>query len=247
MDPSTYETLRNQTLLFFIEKLLEKSPRSLHDLSCQFGSKHFTKEMRQIAGGGQSGLRKFLLQYPSLFSIEEESVSYATQVKQRVGRDYNKEAVEYFRSRLLQYGYNVRVPIRSLLGHRSQANIEIRHVSGQHINEFRSFLQRNSEFVLSEEFVWLKEFEHEKLTEFKEVNVNYDKEIVHKLCKFFVTLVVDKGPMLVEQLFHQVGVEFEAGEFEGIFKNPNDLAVFLRIQPQIFQVRYSFPILTTHL
>ena len=37
-------------------------PRTLHDLSCQFGTKGFSKEMRQIAGGSQSGLRKFLQQ-----------------------------------------------------------------------------------------------------------------------------------------------------------------------------------------
>jgi len=222
MDPATYESLRNQTLLFFVEKLLEKSPRSLHDLSCQFGSKHFTKEMRQIAGGSQAGLKKFLLQYPSIFTLDAEFVSYTTGVKQKIHRDYNREAVEYFRNRLLQYGFNVRVPIKSLLGHRSQANTEVRHVSGQHINEFRDFLERNPEFVVSEEFVSLKEFEHEKITEFKEVNMNYDKESVLKLCRFFVTLIGEKGPMLVEQLFHQVGVQFDAGEFEGIFKNPNE-------------------------
>jgi len=87
--------------------------------------------------------------------------------------------------------------------------------------------------------VWLKEFEHETVTEFKELlSSNYDKETVFRLCKFFVGLIVEKGPMLVEQLFHGVGVEFEAGEFEGIFKNPNDLGAFLRIQPQCFQVNY---------
>jgi len=49
--------------MFFFEKLLEKGgPRTLHDLSCQFGTKGFSKEMRQIAGGSQSGLRKFLQQ-----------------------------------------------------------------------------------------------------------------------------------------------------------------------------------------
>jgi hypothetical protein len=37
-------------------------PRTLHDLSCQFGTRGFSKEMRQIAGGSQSGLRKFLQQ-----------------------------------------------------------------------------------------------------------------------------------------------------------------------------------------
>lgn len=51
-----YETARNMTLLFFLERLLDKGePRTLHDLSCQFGAKGFTKEMRQIAGGSQSG------------------------------------------------------------------------------------------------------------------------------------------------------------------------------------------------
>lgn len=47
---------RNMTLLFFLERLLDKGePRTLHDLSCQFGAKGFTREMRQIAGGSQSG------------------------------------------------------------------------------------------------------------------------------------------------------------------------------------------------
>lgn len=51
-----YELARNMTLLFFLERLLDKGePRTLHDLSCQFGAKGFTKEMRQIAGGSQSG------------------------------------------------------------------------------------------------------------------------------------------------------------------------------------------------
>lgn len=71
-----YELARNMTLLFFFERLLDKGePRTLHDLSCQFGSKGFTKEMRQIAGGSQSGLKKFLSQYPALFCIEGEYVN----------------------------------------------------------------------------------------------------------------------------------------------------------------------------
>lgn len=56
METMEYETARNMTLLFFLERLLDKGePRTLHDLSCQFGAKGFTKEMRQIAGGSQSG------------------------------------------------------------------------------------------------------------------------------------------------------------------------------------------------
>lgn len=51
-----YEHARNLTLLFFFERLVDKNePRTLHDLSCQFGAPGFTKEMRQIAGGSQSG------------------------------------------------------------------------------------------------------------------------------------------------------------------------------------------------
>lgn len=56
MDSMEYEQVRNLTLLFFFERLIDKKePRTLHDLSCQFGAPGFTKEMRQIAGGSQSG------------------------------------------------------------------------------------------------------------------------------------------------------------------------------------------------
>lgn len=56
MESMEYEHARNMTLLFFLERLLDKGePRTLHDLSCQFGARGFTREMRQIAGGSQSG------------------------------------------------------------------------------------------------------------------------------------------------------------------------------------------------
>lgn len=76
MDGKDYDLIRNQTLLFFLEHLMTKGqPRTLHDLSCQFGTKGFTKEMRTIAGGSQSGLRKFLALYPSLFTIDGDQVT----------------------------------------------------------------------------------------------------------------------------------------------------------------------------
>lgn len=56
MEGMEYELARNMTLLFFLERILDRGgARSLHDLSCQFGAKGFTREMRQIAGGSQSG------------------------------------------------------------------------------------------------------------------------------------------------------------------------------------------------
>ena len=158
MDSQDYETNRNLTLMFFLEKLLvekgsssdntnQSHTRSLHDLSCQFGTRGFSKEMRQIAGGSQAGLKKFLLQYPSLFTINGEQVSI-TQSSRLCGngsagggsnghdgviggRDYNQEAIEYFKNRLRAYGPGTEVPIKSLLGHRSQAPPEVRHISGK--------------------------------------------------------------------------------------------------------------------
>ena len=56
-------------------------PRTLHDLSCQFGTKGFSKEMRQIAGGSQSGLRKFLQQ-----ELSASHTSYRLRPSQRTER-----------------------------------------------------------------------------------------------------------------------------------------------------------------
>jgi exonuclease 3'-5' domain-containing protein 1 len=84
--------------------------------------------MRQIAGGSQSGLKKFLSEYPSIFQIEGDLVTYydtsaaamatSSNTAADESSDYGKEAVKYFRERLLQYGIAVWVPIKSLLGHR---------------------------------------------------------------------------------------------------------------------------------
>lgn len=70
METMEYETARNLTLLFFLERLMERGePRTLHDLSCQFGSKGFTKEMRQIAGGSQSGESLLVFCFCSYFFL----------------------------------------------------------------------------------------------------------------------------------------------------------------------------------
>ncbi|KAG0728842.1 Egalitarian [Chionoecetes opilio] len=184
MDSKDYDHVRNLTLLFFLDRLMDKGqPRTLHDLSCQFGTKGFTKEMRQIAGGSQSGLRKFLLQFPSLFTLEDDHVSvtnYSNGIsnphdptgKLLGKRDYQQEAVDYFVGKLRQYGAGTEVPIKSLLGHRSQASPEVRHVSGQHVKEFRDFLVRYPEvFVVREETVILKEYEGAAPQPFKELEV----------------------------------------------------------------------------
>lgn len=74
MESMEYEQARNLTLLFFFERLIDKNePRTLHDLSCQFGAPGFTKEMRQIAGGSESGEFLISLLLTSIVQLETEA------------------------------------------------------------------------------------------------------------------------------------------------------------------------------
>jgi len=249
MESHDYEHYRNLTLMFFLEKLVDKGgPRTLHDLSCQFGTRGFSKEMRQIAGGSQSGLRKFLLQYPSLFSLEGEWVTVAQA--QKVGssegdspseRDYVIEALEYFKDKLRQYGAGTEVPIKSLLGHRSQAPPEVRHISGQHVKEFRDFLAKYpEEFVVKEEIVYLKEYEGKITNTFTEVEeVRIDPVITNQFIQFFREKIEVNGQIHIEQLFNLSVRQFGEAASGNLFKNPTDLSTFLRIYSHLFHVQNS--------
>lgn len=249
MESTEYEHVRNLTLLFFFEKLLDKGgPRTLHDLSCQFGAKGFTKEMRQIAGGSQSGLKKFLAQYPALFTVDGDFVyvnSYAASAADTASptqggkRDYAQEAVEYFSTKLRQYGEGTEVPIKSLLGHRSQASPEVRHISGQHIREFRDFLCRYPEaFIVTEETVMLKEYEGKEPRPFQELEeIQVDSATTARLVNFFKQCINMKGPLLVDQLFHHVGTFFPEEFWSPLFKTSQDLLTFLKMHSHLFHVQ----------
>ncbi|XP_014473702.1 PREDICTED: uncharacterized protein LOC106743909 [Dinoponera quadriceps] len=250
MDSSEYETIRNMTLLFFFERLMDKGgPRTLHDLSCQFGAKGFTKEMRQIAGGSQSGLKKFLSQYPALFAIDGDYVSVNTfqpvveeesGSKNAIKRDYAREAVEYFTNKLVQYGMGIEVPIKSLLGHRSQASPEVRHISGQHYKEFRDFLLKYPDaFVVTEDNVILKQYEGMKLERLLELepDIPIDPEVTAKLLDFFCVCIEQKGPILIDQLYNMVNDKFSHESWMCIFKTPQDLSTFIKMFPDAFHVQ----------
>ncbi|KAK8723231.1 hypothetical protein OTU49_011923, partial [Cherax quadricarinatus] len=221
MDTKDYDHVRNLTLLFFLDRLMDKGqPRTLHDLSCQFGTKGFTKEMRQIAGGSQSGLRKFLQQYPSLFTLEDEYVSvtnYSNGIsnphdptgKLLGKRDYAQEAIDYFVGKLRQYGAGTEVPIKSLLGHRSQASPEVRHVSGQHVKEFRDFLVRYPEvFVVREETVILKEYEGVAPQPFKELELPQIDPLLTQQVLQYCSAALIRGPLITETLFNGLSNAF---------------------------------------
>lgn len=254
MDSKEYEMVRNMTLLFFFEKLTDKGgPRTLHDLSCQFGAKGFTKEMRQIAGGSQSGLKKFLMQYPSLFTVDGEYVytSFSlpeNSTNENVGstksvnackRDYVNEAIEYFRNKLKQYGVGTEVPIKSLLGHRSQASPEVRHISGQHLKDFKEFLSRYSEtFIVTEESVILAEYIDSERQPFKELEeIEVDPKITEKLLSACTDLLRSNGPLLVDQLFHNISGQFPEEVWLSVCKTPADLSTFLKMFSDIFEMK----------
>ncbi|KAK0085449.1 hypothetical protein PV325_005224 [Microctonus aethiopoides] len=254
MESCEYELVRNLTLLFFFERLMDKGgPRTLHDLSCQFGAKGFTKEMRQIAGGSQSGLRKFLTQYPTLFVINGDYVSVNTfepVIEEDVGvnkklnkRDYAQEAVEYFTNKLVQYGVGAEVPIKSLLGHRSQASPEVRHISGQHYREFRDFLLRyTNDFIVSEDTVKLKQFEGMVSVPFRELEpeISIDQEMTSKLLNYCFHTIEEKGPTSIEQLLSMVTNKFPSEICTTMFRTPQDLTTFLKMFPDAFDVQKNY-------
>lgn len=240
--------VRNLTLLFFFEKLLDKGgPRTLHDLSCQFGAKGFTKEMRQIAGGSQSGLKKFLTQHPSLFLVEGDHVhvnTFSSTPSTSVNgdsskRDYAKEAVDYFVNKLLQYGAGTEVPIKSLLGHRSQASPEVRHISGQHLKEFHDFLCRYPEaFIVREDSVMLKQWEGREPQPFHEIEeVKLDPKVLDRLYEFFAKSIQSQGPQLVDHLYQSAVSVLPEDSYHHIFNNPQDLSTVLKMRSDMFHVQ----------
>ncbi|XP_055690856.1 uncharacterized protein LOC129794210 isoform X2 [Lutzomyia longipalpis] len=252
METMEYELARNLTLLFFLERLLDKGePRTLHDLSCQFGAKGFTREMRQIAGGSQSGLKKFLASYPALFYINGDYVHVNTYLSASPDdpsgatggrRDYTQEAKEYFKNKLLMYGLGTEVPIRSLLGHRSQASPQVRHISGQHIKEFTDFLSKHPDtFTVIDEHVMLVETD-----DLKDIPVgerlhlpqpSIDTIATQQLLDFFAHWIENKGPILVDQLFHIVTSKFPEEMWLRMFKTPSDLSTFLKLFSDCFHIQ----------
>lgn len=242
---------RNMTLLFFLERLLDRGePRTLHDLSCQFGARGFTKEMRQIAGGSQSGLKKFLSQYPALFEINGDFVHINCYTSSSVDdssisgkRDYIQEAKDYFKHKLLQYGKGTEVPIRSLLGHRSQASPQVRHISGQHIREFTEFLLKHPDtfHVVDGENVVLVGCENEEDVPPSErlhlPNSSIDTQATQQLLDSFAQVIEVKGPIIVDQLFHMVTSNFPQEQWFHMFKNPSDLKTFLKLFSDCFHIQ----------
>lgn len=202
--------------------------------------------MRQIAGGSQSGLRKFLQQYPALFTIDGDQVSVTNFASDSSGniskRDYEQEAIEYFRAKLEQYG-NAEVPIKSLLGHRSQATPEIRHISGQHGREFRDFLVKHSDvFVVKDDYVVLRSVlqsaqgGYDGIVKVAEEEP-LDSKLRDQLNSIFESFLRSRGGTAsIEALFTHLTTKFSRETYCKMVKSSQDLSAFLRMNTHIFQI-----------
>jgi exonuclease 3'-5' domain-containing protein 1 len=197
------------------------------------------------------GLRKFLQQYPALFVVDGNYVNvncYQQLANDDNGsaagkKDYIQEAKDYFSQKLLQYGAGTEVPIKSLLGHRSQASPQVRHISGQHIKEFTDFLIKYPDTfrVVDELHVVLVNYDAATLIPQTEnlhlPQPSIDVKFTQEILDFFAQCIEIKGPILVDQMFHLVTCNFAQERWYQIFKTPNDLTTFLKLFSDCFHVQ----------
>ncbi|KAI6175183.1 Egalitarian [Aphelenchoides fujianensis] len=203
---------KNMALLFFMDHLMQKNGRrTIHDLSCQFGARGFTQEMRDAVGTTQEGLTEFLASYPSLFSVDADHVILRgfgemdgkNHLMKMPGtgrqRDYEREAVAFFEGKLQKFGPELQ--IKSLLGHRSQAAPE----------------SQTNHFIVDGDRVRLK-----NMPEPSEEAVELD----------------DEGKPLVGVKAKQAAVDFLKGVLENeVATNPKELLQFLKLNRNIFFIR----------
>lgn len=145
----------HKAMLYFLEILMNSSvPLTISQLAGRFGSRSFTPEMRQSCGGNELGLKKFLMKFPSLFSINGNLVSLNDGTAS-LGKNFREsspasttsdvsvetEAVQYFRKKFMKKGEKW-LQICSLAGHLSQASQDIRECVGPQ-NEFKDWLERH--------------------------------------------------------------------------------------------------------
>ena len=162
----------HKVMLHFLETLMYSSvPLTISQLAGRFGSRNFTSEMRTAAGGNEAGLKKFLLKYPSLFTVNGNLVSLNDGTA--LGEDFREhspassrtsnsdvsvetEAVQYFRNRMIKKGETT-MPVASLAGHLSQASLAIRECVGPQ-NKFLDWVLRHPLiFDVKDDMVSLKD------------------------------------------------------------------------------------------
>ena len=119
--------------------------------------------------------------------------------------------------------------------------VQVRHISGQHVKEFKDFLARYpEEFVVKEEIVFLKEYEGKITSTFREPEEHrIDPVVTNQFIQFFRETVDARGPLHVDQLFELVSNHFNIDLWSTLFKTPQDLLTFLKIYSHLFHVQAS--------
>ena len=119
--------------------------------------------------------------------------------------------------------------------------LQVRHISGQHVKEFKDFLARYpEEFVVKEEIVFLKEYEGKITSTFREPEEHrIDPVVTNQFIQFFRETVDTRGPLHVDQLFELVSNHFNVDLWSTLFKTPQDLLTFLKIYSHLFHVQAS--------
>ena len=158
-------------------------PLTVSQLAGRFGSRNFTTEMRAASGGNEAGLKKFLLKYPSLFTVKGNMVSLfdgtssGDPPEETTNGDTGSlsspntptpilrglpdvsmemDAVQFFQNKLVKKEERW-VQIRSLAGHLSQASADVRNVVGPQL-DFRKWLLRHPHiFEVQGELVGLRD------------------------------------------------------------------------------------------
>jgi len=245
---------KNMALLFFMDHLMQKNGRrTIHDLSCQFGARGFSPEMREAVGTTQEGLTEFLQSHPALFIVDGDQVilkGYGEMdgknhlMKMPAtgrNRDYEREAVEFFEQKLQKFGPELL--IKSLLGHRSQAAPEVRVISGRHLKEFTEFLQSQVDhFVVEGDRVRLKNMpepseeavelddEGQPLTgvKAKQAAVEYLKSVLEQN---------EDTPVPLETFYKKFCDRFPHSVRQEVATNPKELLAFLKLNRNIFFIR----------
>ncbi|KAI6224445.1 Egalitarian [Aphelenchoides fujianensis] len=251
---SEMDEAKNMALLFFMDHLMQKNGRrTIHDLSCQFGARGFTQEMRDAVGTTQEGLTEFLASYPSLFSVDADHVILRgfgemdgkNHLMKMPGtgrqRDYEHEAVAFFEGKLQKFGPELQ--IKSLLGHRSQAAPEVRLVSGRHLKEFCEFLQsQTNHFIVDGDRVRLKNMPEpsEEVVELDDEGKPLVGVKAKQAAVDFLKGVLENNedvPIPLENFYRRFCERFPHSVRQEVATNPKELLQFLKLNRNIFFIR----------
>uniref|UniRef100_A0A915PD75 3'-5' exonuclease domain-containing protein n=1 Tax=Setaria digitata TaxID=48799 RepID=A0A915PD75_9BILA len=235
---------KNMALLFFMDHLMQKNGRrTIHDLSCQFGARGFTAEMRDAVGTTQEGLTDFLNQHPSLFTVEGDQVCLNgfgdMTVKNNPllqatanarNRDYVKEAVQFFEAKLQKFGPELQECL-------------VYRMIFSHLKDFCEFLQSQSDhFVVEGDRVRLKNMpepsnagielddEGKPLAgvKAKQAAVEYLRSVVEQN---------DEQPIPMDVFYQKFCDRFSHTVRQEVATNPKELLQFLKLNRNVFFIR----------